>query len=262
MTGSVEQQRATIRRWVGWTLVATLCIAAFTAIVAILGGEFDEDDWRVIGASLGFGVFSALGASGASLRLRASENLRALGLVTLLLAAASYVLLLAGLFVGDDDEGTWRMFGIFALGALSASHACVVVGAMRDTDTAAVRSIAIASIALSIVDSGIGILAVAGTFDNMDDVEGFVRFVGVLVVLLLLTTVLPPIMRRLQTTPPTRPAVSAQAAEPSQAPAPLATEVIAVVDRIEALNADPGNNAPLIRRECERLRELARSYSR
>jgi hypothetical protein len=256
VTDSAEQQRATIRRWVGWTLVVTLCIAAFTAIVAILSGEFDEDDWRVIGASLGFGVFSALGASGASLRLRASERLRALGLATLLLAAASYVVLLAALFVGDDDEGSWQLFGILSLGAFSASHACVVVGAMRDTDGAAVRSIAITSIVLSVVDSGIGILAIAGTFENMDDPEAFVRFVAVLVVLLLLTTALPPIMRRLQTQPAATPA------EPSQAPAPLATEVIAVVDRIEALNADPGNNAPLIRRECERLRELARGYSR
>ena len=42
----------------------------------------------------------------------------------------------------------------------------------------------------------------------------------------------------------------------------LATEVRAAADRIEALNADPGNRAPDIRRECERLRGLARSYSR
>jgi hypothetical protein len=38
--------------------------------------------------------------------------------------------------------------------------------------------------------------------------------------------------------------------------------LLAAADRIEALNGDPGNRAPDIRRECERLRELVRSHSR
>jgi hypothetical protein len=37
--------------------------------------------------------------------------------------------------------------------------------------------------------------------------------------------------------------------------------VIAAADRLDALNADPGNRAPEIRRELQRLRELARSHS-
>jgi FtsH-binding integral membrane protein len=264
LNATADRQRAAIRRWLGWILVATLCIAALTAIVAILEGELSEDDARVIGASLGFGIFSALAAPGATLRLRASERLRAVGLVTLLLAAASYVLLLAALFTGNDDEDTWRLFGIFGLGSLFASHASLVVGAMRDTDSVAVLAIAIGSIVLSAVDSGIGILAITGAFDDVDDPEGLVRFTAVLVVLMLLTTVLPPIMRRLQAKPAVRSAEPSRAgasAEPSQGPGPLAEEVMAAVDRIEALNADPGNNAPMIRRECERLRELARTHS-
>jgi hypothetical protein len=259
LTATVEEQRATIRRWLGWTIVATLCIAALTAIVAILQGDLDEDDARVIAASLGFGVFSALGAPGATLRLRASEGLRMFGLATLLLAAASYLLLLAALFTGNaDDEDTWRLFGIVALCSFAASHASLVVGALRGTDSAAVRVIAMTSIVLSVLDSGIGILAIGGAFDDVDDLDGLVRFTAVVVVLLLLTTVLPPIMRRVQA----KPAAAAPPPPPAaQSPGPLATEVIAAVNRIEALNADPGNNAPQIRRECERLRELARGYS-
>jgi hypothetical protein len=270
LTANVEEQRAAIRRWVGWIAVATLCIAALTAIAAILQGELDDEDARVIGASLGFGVFSALAAPGATLRLRARDSLRTLGVVVLVLAAVSYVLLLVGLFGAEDDEDVWRLFGAFALGSFCASHAALVIGAFRDTDSGATRLIAIASIALSAIDSGIGILACGGAFDEIDDPEGLVRFAGVVVVLLLLTTALPPILRRFQVKPESRPAAPPAAAAQMQAPpsradarvpAPFATEVIATVDRIAALNADPGNNAPQIRRECERLRELARTYS-
>jgi hypothetical protein len=71
----------------------------------------------------------------------------------------------------------------------------------------------------------------------------------------VLTTALAPILRRLErpaTTPP----------RPAEAPRGLAAEVAAAADRIDALNGDPGNRASDIRRECERLRELARSHPR
>lgn len=263
-----------IRRTLGWVLVGSLCLAAATAIFGIVTDSFDDTDWRVIGTSAGFAVFSATGASGATLRLRSSENLRTLGLVTMVASGLAFLLLVAGLW-NEDSDTTWRWWGAAVFATFASSHASLVAGARRDTDTQAVRAMAVTSIVLSAFESGLGILACAGVFDDWDVDEDLAQFLarvlGVLLVLMLLTTVLPPIVRRLQgpsgatqgaAPAPTAAAPPAAETRAPSAPAPLAAEVIAAADRILELNGDPGNRAPEIRREAERLRELARSYSR
>ena len=261
-------QRATVRRALYLALAIALCVAALTAVCAILSGDFDETDARVIATSLGFAVFSATAASGASLRFRDSKELRALGLATIAVSAVSFSLWLVAIW-SDGDENAWRWFGSMALATFACSHASIVSGALRGTDAPMVQLVAMASIALGVVDSTFGILAVSGAVDEV--AEGLAKLMAVLVILLLLTTVLPPILRRLQRpaveaplsgagAPPAAHAIAASA--PVSTPLRLAEEVLAAADRIETLNADPGNRAPEIRRECERLRELARSYAR
>jgi hypothetical protein len=183
-------------------------------------------------------------------------------------SALGFVLLLVALW-SDGDDDVWRWFGCAGLAALACSHASLVSGARRTSDSPTIEIVASASIALGAVDSFFGILAVSGAVDDVE--EGFGQLMAVLVILLLLSTALPPILRRLQrpivaVAPPARgTAVTPDAAAASQrgaAPLPLAGEVLAAADRIEELSGDPGNRAPEIRRECERLRELARAYSR
>jgi hypothetical protein len=259
-------QRVAVRRALSWALVAALCVAALTAIVAILSGNFDDTDGRVLASSLGFAVFSATAASGASLRYRESESLRTLGLAAMALSAVSFLLLLVALW-NDTGDDAWRWFGCAALAALGCSHASLVSGASRDTDTPTVRALCKASIALAVVESFSGILLVSGATEEADD--GMAQLLAVLVILLVLSTALPPIMRRLQrplvaVAPPAgrSPSTEPAAAPSRRPPLPLVADVLAAADRIEALNGDPGNRAPEIRRECERLRELSRSYSR
>jgi hypothetical protein len=236
--------------------VAALCAAALTAIAAIASGDFDETDARVLATSLGFAIFSATAGSGASLRLRGSESLRALGLGAMALSAASFLLLLWVLW-GDGEGELWRWFGSAALAALACSHASIVAGAVRASDSPTVRSLATASIALGVVDAFFGILAFAGAVHGIRRDSG--QLMAVLVILLVLTTALAPILRRLQRRGVT---AAAPAGRRAAGPRGLVTEVLAAADRIEALNGDPGNRAPDIGRECERLRELARSHSR
>jgi hypothetical protein len=262
------EQRAAVRRALSRALVGALCVAAATAIVAIITGDFDETDGRVIGTSLGFAIFSATAASGASLRFKDSENLRTLGLATMALSAISFVFFLVAMW-NDGGEEVWRWFGSAALAAFACSHASLVSGASRSSDSVAIRNLGTASMALGAIDAFCGIIVVSGAVDEVAD--DFGQAIAVLVVLLMLSTALPPILRRLQRTAPApdplagvaRPAAEARiSSHLDPAPAPLATEVLATAERIEALNADPGNRAPEISRECERLRALARSYSR
>jgi peptidoglycan/LPS O-acetylase OafA/YrhL len=232
-----------IRRTLGWALVVALCVAALTAIVAVLDGDFNDTDWRIIGMSLGFGVFCALGASGATLRLREQPGLRHLGLATLALSLVGFVLLVVALWTDEGEgEGPWELWGCVSLAALAASHASLVLGARRDSDSDGIRLLSNVSVVLGTIDASIGILAIAGAVEEVGD--GSAQVVAVLVILLILTTALPPILRRLGG-PAERPA-----------PQPLSVELLATADRIEALNGDPS-----IRRECERLRQLAREHA-
>ena len=150
-------QRASVRRALSWALVGALCVAAITAIAAITTGDFDDTDWRVIGTSLGFAIFSATAASGASLRFRGSESLRILGSATMALSAVAFVLLLVAVW-NDGADDAWRWFGSAGLAALACSHLSLVSGALRGTDSAAVRSLSTASMGLGVIDAFFGIL--------------------------------------------------------------------------------------------------------
>lgn len=241
-----ESHRPTIGRLLGWTLVACLCFAAVVAIVALLSGSFDDTDWRLIGTSLSFAVYSALAASGAALRIKEHPAARALSAATAATAAIGFVLVLAVLWLDDPGEGLVRTWGVVTIAALASSHGAIVLRGTRSTDTRMVWGIVVGSIALAAFDATVGALAAAGVVEFDEDDPG-ARWMAVTVVLLLLTTGLPPILRRLGRT--TEPLPQAWGGGES-----LADAVIAAADRIERLD-DPA----AVRAECRRLRELARA---
>lgn len=252
-----------IRRALGRVLVFSLCVAAFTAAFAIATGSFDEDEVRVVATSLGFAVFSATAAAGGALRLRSTSWERGVGVGTVWVSALAFVLLLAALWLGPDDEDLWRTFGTVGLVTLGASHASVVLGARRATDTEASRRLVAVSIVLGAVDSALGVLPLSGAVE-IEDGASYAKVVGVLVVGLLLTTTLPPILRRLVRRPERDgarlPAAPLAIERNSRRPTPserMADEVLAIADRIDELAP-----APDVRAECARLRELARLAGR
>jgi hypothetical protein len=251
---------AAIRRFAGWALVAGLSIAAGAAILALLTGDFGDVDVRVVLSSIGFAFLSSTASSGASLRLRSSELLRLLGATTLGLSVAAFALLLLGLWTNIDDwgsEGIWRAFGSAAVLSVAGSHACLVLAARRETDGHAVRTLAGASLVLGVLDAIGALLPISGLVDDVD--EAAARIFGTGLVLLLLTSVLPPILRRIARSAPA-PHTPAATRPREEALTFLASEVVEIADRIEALNRDPGVRAPEIRVEIERLRNLARAF--
>jgi hypothetical protein len=181
--------------------------------------------------------------------------MRLLGTATLAVSVVAFVLLLAGLWTNMDEwgsEGVWRAFGCAAVLALAGSHACLVRGASRRSDSESVRFLSKASLVLGVLDAIGAILPISGLTEDVD--EAWARIFGAGLVLLVLTSVLPPILRRIEKRAP------AASPDRQEALALLASEVVEIADRIEALNRDPGMRAPEIRVEIERLRKLARSY--
>jgi hypothetical protein len=247
-----------IRRFASWSLVIGLSVAAAAAVFALLTGSFGYMDLRVILTSVGFAVASATGSTGAAARLRPSEGLQLLGSATVLASVAAFALLVLGLWTGMDewgDENIWRAFGCVAVLGIAGSHACVMLGALRRGDTQVVRLLTLSSIGFGLFDTLSVILLLTQLVDDID--EPWPRIFGAALVALVLTSVLPPILRRMQ--PAARPAPSANGSA-TQADDFLASAVIQIADRIDALNSDPGNRAPEIRAEVNRLRNLAQSF--
>jgi hypothetical protein len=256
----VPSDTATIRAFAARALVGGLCVAAGAAILALLTGSFDETDLDVIATSLGFAAASATGSTGAAVRLRPAENLRLLGGATLIASAGAFVLLLLGLWTDlgrYGSEPVWRAFGSVGVLAIAGAHACLLIGSRRASDTEPVRLITSASVALAAVDTAAVLLPLLELVDDVTD--GWVRFFGATLVLLILTSVLPPILRRMQ---PAAPGATAAADNGRHDGAPefFATAVVQAVDKIERLNADPGNRSPEIRAELNRLKALAKSF--
>jgi hypothetical protein len=244
--------RPPIRRALGWVLVGSLCVASLVAIVALLGGSFDDTDWRVIGTSLSFAAYSALAASGAAVRLKERSFAEPLGALTVAAAALAWMLLLLLLWGAfDDSDALARAWGVATIVALACSHASVVLRGVRASDTSAISALVACSIALGALDATAGSLAVVGAAD-VDEDDPVVRLMAVTVVLLLLTTALPVLLRRLGS--PEEPAPAWPASRGS-ALERLAAEVVVATERIEGLS-DPD----AVRAECRRLRELARSH--
>jgi hypothetical protein len=248
--------RDQIRRFAGRALVGGLSAAAAVSVIALMVGSFDETELRVVLTSIGFGLASATGSAGASARLRPSPRMQLLGTGTLIASGISFVLLLFVLWTDDwGSEGIARAFGCFAVAAFGGAHACLMLNARRRSDTDSVRRITTAAVILGAVDTLAVLLPLAALVDDVGDVAG--RLFGATVVLLVLTTVLPPILRRTQPTPS-----SADRANGTYAGGDdhLASAVIEIADRIDLLNSDPGNRAPQIRAEVNRLRKLAESF--
>ena len=152
----------------------------------------------------------------------------------------------------DGSDDIWRWFGAAGVAALAGSHASLVSGARRSTDSLSVNALGSVSIVLAVVDAGIGIVAISGAVDDVD--EGFAQLAAALVILLLLATALAPILRRLQRCRRHRP----RRLRRGRCCSPL--EVAAVGGPHRVAHRAPGQlDAPEIRRECERLRELART---
>jgi hypothetical protein len=254
----VDPKAAAIRRFAGLSLVTGLCFAAAAAVLALLTGSFDDTDGRVILTSIGFAIASATASSGAAARLRPSERMQLLGIATLVASIAAFVLLLAGLWTNMDEwgsEGVWRTFGCVAILGIVGAHACVLLGALRRGDPDVVRLLTFSAIGFAAFDGLAVILPLAGLVDDID--EPWPRIFGAVLVLLVLTSVLPPIVRRMQ--PAARPASTANG-NGAGADDFLASAVIQIADKIDALNSDPGNRSPEIRAEVRRLKNLAQSF--
>jgi hypothetical protein len=230
-------------------LIAGLCVAAAAAIAALLQGDFGDTHWRIVGTSLGFSFFTALGAAGDALRRHTRGWRMLVGAATTAVAAISFGLLLIGLWGDIDRDMYWQVWGACALVALCGSHASLVLRAQRPGDSPLIRFLVWTSIGTAAFDTLGGDLGLLEVVDDVSD--GVIRLLGVVLVITVLSTALPPIMRRLDRG--TAPADAFGHRLPTRE---LADEINAAATRIErvATPTDARREAAELRRLAERAR--------
>jgi hypothetical protein len=241
-----------MRRVAIGALIAGLCLAAATAVAALVSGDFDDTHARVIASSLGFGVFSSFGAAGAGLWRDVQGWPRGLGGTTAAAALLAYALLIAALWLSDDEDGVWRAFGVAGLLALWGSHASLVLRARRRDDPPLVTAL----VWISIVGGAFDMLvADAALVEFAEEVEeGPARVTAAVLVAVILATALPPLIRRFSglKDAPSRDAFGRRGEDRELTVADLADELSAVASRLD------GAGSPAdARREAAALRELA-----
>jgi hypothetical protein len=244
----VEVRRLAVR-----ALVAGLCVAAATAIAALASGDFDDTHWRVIATSLGFSVFSALGASGNALWRQADDWRVGFGATTAAAALIAFVSLILVVWL-DDTEALWRAFGVSGLLALWGSHASLVLRVQRRDDPPLLSALVWTSLVTAAFDMLVADVAILAIVDDVSD--GFVRLAAVVLVIMVLSTALPPLLRRTAAgqarAAPDAFGRRASSPEPKLTMASLADELVAAASRLDA-SKTPAD----ARREADRLRDLA-----
>lgn len=95
---------------------------------------------------------------------------------TMAAATLSYCVLLVGIWI-NHGPGVWRSFGTFAVATLAASHACLVLGNARATDSSLIRRVTAVSVVAASGDSVFGGLAIVGAIRHVD--SGYLRLLAV-----------------------------------------------------------------------------------
>ena len=236
--------RISVGRAVLRILIAALCVAAVVASVALLRGEFSDTDWKVIATSTLFALASAMAAAGIAVRAR----LASLGALTVGAVVLAFALVSTGLWAEIDGETFWRLTGCVSIVALESSHIAFLLSRLRAADSPRVGAVTRTAVALAAISGAMGVAPLAGLVPDGGDYTLYGEILGVVLVGQLLCTALAPLMRKLQASAE-RPAIAVPT--PAQS---LASELVAVAERLEQLGA-----GPQVRVECERLRRLART---
>jgi hypothetical protein len=237
-------QRSSLGRAILQIVIAALWVAALVACIALLRGDINDTDWKVIGTSTLFALASSFAAAGLGVR----DRVPTLATVTLSAAALAFLSVSAGMWLEADGEGFWRATACICIVALETAHVSFVLARRRATDPPSVDGMAVGVVGLATLSGAMGLAPTSGLLSTEGNFVFYGELLGVVLVGQLLCTALAPLLRRLDAGAE-RPVIDVTPAEPS-----LAHELVAVAERLEQLGA-----GPQVRVECERLRRLARS---
>jgi len=186
-----------LRRLLLVATVTALCVTALIAITALVVGDFDDTQLRILATTGGFGLVSLIATRGtALLDQRRHETLAR---AVLGLSATAFVIELWVIWIDTDSEAAWKSYVCAIAAAAAAGQVAGMIARRRPSDPPSIRVLVLAGGACAVL---LALMAWFAALAEVDEVAYYQLF-GVLAVLNVLALVLQPVVRRLGTPAPT-----------------------------------------------------------
>lgn len=179
------------RRLLLLAVIASLAVTAALAIGILLLGDFDDNEWRVLGTTFAISVASLLALPGA--QLLDQRRAAALAWATVALAALAFVLFEHTMWTDDGNETAWKRVGTAAVFAVATTQIAALTSRLKADDRQAVRAVYVATVGLGLLLAALATMAI---WEEIDD-DAFYRVLAALAVLNVFLVVLQPLLRRL-----------------------------------------------------------------
>lgn len=197
-------ESAELRRLLLIATVTALSVTALIAIVALLAGDFDDTQLRILATTGGFGLSSLIATRGTTL-LDQHRQL-ALARAVIALAGIAFLAELWVLWVDSDSAAAWKSYVCAIAVAGGLGQIAGMIARRRPTDPPALGGIVRGAGTCAAV---LALMACYAALAEVDD-AGYYQVFGVVAVLDVLGVILQPVLRRLGTPslPPAEPAVA------------------------------------------------------
>jgi hypothetical protein len=185
-----------VRRILLFAVVGALSLTALIAILALLAGNFDETEGKILATTGGFALASLFAMRGTILLDQGRH--RVLGWTVVVLSGIAFLLELKVVWIDSgDSEVAWKALAITAGFAGALGQIATSLARRRPTDPPAVRPLGWAAGACALTVEGM--IAIAA-IDEVGDAD-FYQLLGAVFVLDVFLVALEAVVRRLGARP-------------------------------------------------------------
>jgi peptidoglycan/LPS O-acetylase OafA/YrhL len=185
-------QRQPIRRPLVRGIVASLCLTAAAAIVALVSGDFGDTQLRVILTTTAVSLYGLLALPAGVLLDR--ERMRVLAYAVIALSVLGFVLFMNIVWIEWDDSGevAWKSTLVVSVAAGALAQIAASQSRRRADDSPAIEWLTLASSGAALLLAAMVSIAALAEIDD----AGYYRALGAVAVLDVLLLILPPVLRR------------------------------------------------------------------
>ena len=186
--------KSLFKKYLIFTVVVSLVAAALLGILTLLGGEFNDVSWQVLFTTLTVGVFSITAL--ASLRGFEAKSATELWASRLGILASLAAMLLTFVAIWIDYGSDWDLLYqsaiVASVSAVGFAHISLLLPFRTHSSTVKLLTLATSAIIIFVASIVIGIALI----DELSDVDGIWRLLGVFAILDVLGTILLPVLAK------------------------------------------------------------------
>jgi hypothetical protein len=187
-----------LRRLLFIATVTALCATALIAITALVVGDFDDTQLRILATTGGFGLVSLIATRGTA--LLDQGRYETLGRAVLALSGLAFVIELWVIWIDTDGEAAWKSYVCAIAAAAAAGQIAGMIARSRPTDPPSIGRLVLGAAVCATFLASMAWFAALAEVDE----PAYYQLFGVVAILNVLALALQPVVRRLGR--PSRPA--------------------------------------------------------